>query len=91
MLSCLLLFYFTSIILFHLPLFKLIKNKDFTFDILFFIISNIILITFILNMFLISNTLFYLKKLLFFNKSFFFYLLPYLITNFIFLIYPFLK
>ena len=106
MLSILLLFYLSSIILFHLPLKKLILKNNLTLDILFFIISNIILIiaiiifyfyfkdltfTTILNIFLLFNTLFYLKEIVPCNKNFIYYILPYFITNLIFLIYPILK
>ena len=106
MLSLILLFYLSSIVLFHLPLKKLIIINKLSLDILFFIISNIILIiavfifyfyfhdltfTLILDIFLIFNTLFYLKEIISFNKNFIYYIIPYFLSNIIFLLYPILK
>ena len=101
MFSLVIAYYLTTILLFHLPLKKLIEIHKLSLDIFFFIISNIILIiailvfhfyyqdkffTLILNSFLIINTSFYGKDLYAYKPSLLWYIIPYFINNVIFML-----
>ena len=96
--------FFFALTLYHFPLKKLIILKKFSQDILFFIINNTILIiailifafyyqdsflTYLLNTFLLINTLFYLKEISSYNQNFIYYIIPYLLINILFIPYLF--